>query len=201
MGVCVGIVYAKHQKKSRRQEYLAKRRNKIQHRKKKSRLQTNVHGVLFAPSPPVADHSLDVVDDEQTRNVLMTPRDGQDLQKDLDQAKEYVGSAAQVGAANEGVVALAPPPTTRRDRMRHHALIELTALSRDDPQPQLAPIPATGKRPSDISLAEINVRKLRLQVAPLLGIIASTFCVAKIPFHLLTMKRSFTISTIQWWIL
>jgi hypothetical protein len=76
----------------------------------KSRLQTNVHGVHFAPSPPVADHSLDVVD-EQTRNLLMTPRDGQDLQKDLNQAIEYVGSAAQVGPANEGVVALAPPPT------------------------------------------------------------------------------------------
>jgi len=89
---------------SRRKEYLNKRRNKIQNRKKKSRLQTNVHGVLFAPSPPVADHSLDVVD-EQTRNLRMTPRDGLDLRKDLDQAKEYVGSAGQAGPANEGVVA------------------------------------------------------------------------------------------------
>ena len=151
----------------------------------------------------MADHSHDVVD-EQTRNVLMAPRDGQDLHNDLDQSKEYVGSAAQVGAANQGVVALAPPPTTRRDLLRHLAHIELTALSRDDPQPQLAPIPATGKRPSVISLTEINVRKLRLQVAPLLGITASTFCVAMIPFPVLTMKRSLTnggygrVYTAQW---
>lgn len=57
---------------TRRQEYLTMRRNKIQNRKKKTRPRTNVHGVLFAPSPPVADHSLDVVD-EQTRNLHMTP--------------------------------------------------------------------------------------------------------------------------------
>lgn len=152
----------------------------------------------------MADHSHDV-DDEQTRNVLMAPMDGQDLHKDLDQAKEYVGSAAHVGAANHGVVALAPPPTTRRDRMRHLALIGLTALSRDDPQQQLAPISATGKQgPPDISLTEINVRKLRLQVAPLLGVTASTFCVAMIPFQVLTKKRSLTtggygrVYTAQW---
>lgn len=89
--------------------------------------------------------------------------------------------------------------------MRHHALELLDALSRDDLQPQLAPIPAREKKPSRyISPTEKNVRKLRLEVAPLLGFTATTFCVAKIPFNLLTMIRPLTnggyggVFTAQW---
>jgi len=196
---------------SRRQQYKNERKAAIRVRKSHkhwliSECKIDVQGVLSASippqaSPPPALNALDVV--EQERTLPVTPREGQDPRKVGDIPKGYVCPAAHPGAANATTVhksvsevavapAVPPPATQRRALLLYRAHEQRDALPPDEPQLQSVAIAAGGKKSVKRSLTEINVSKLRLEIAPKLETTRDTFCVPAIPWGSLVNRRNLT---------